>query len=276
MSEINQGYHALQYSIQPCAKIGTDFYPMEKTSKIAYRMIDLQEILTKSFDTALTLFSSQIKELVLMIESTRFFCVSFPLFFGDKSGKSFFENKTILQCAEKISITSHLALKTIFGADRLGLIRLGTIATYAIGYMPIFKWALEGTIMLYNFFGSWEGWRKLTDAKAKLQIACKKIEKWTQRLANPIAIQNDCEKNCFKQRKWETIKSNLELDRTRAWFKIAATLSKFILIAFAVFLAATNIWNVTCHLTILSLGIFSDAVGLTGFFHQEYYPPINF
>lgn len=281
MTEIYQGYNDFQYGIDAFGKAAIEYYPLEKVAKLAYRAIDLTNIVITKLSPAFMLLSSQIKDLVLAIESTRFFCVAFPVIFGDKSGKSLFEGKSIIQCCEKISITIHLALKTIFGADRVGLIRLGVIGTYAIGHMPLFKWALEGTVMTYNFFGACDGAVGVSEAKERIELAQKKIEKWSARQTSLASTFENATldreddglriKNAkLKQRKWEKIKIRLQFDKTNALHKIAGTVSKFVLIVFAATIGAINFWNVPCHIFILCLGILSDGIGLKGYYYQEY------
>lgn len=282
MTAIDRSHKGYQYGIEGCALVATDFYPLEKAAKIGYRLIDLAGLLKGSLAPSFTALSTQFKELILVIESTRFFCVSPPLFFRDKEGRSFFQNKTPLQCAEKICLTAHLALKTLFGADRVGLIRLGIIGSYAIGYLSLFRWALEGLILLYNIFGAWDGARSVFTTKSNLMHAQSKINHLNH---HKIITAKTCEnarlefsplnkeamnKAAAKQRKWEVKKNTMQFENTKAWFKIGATISKCVLIIFAVAMAAVNISTALTTATILSLGIISDAIGLTGFFHQIY------
>lgn len=259
MASIYSEYSACQYGFDGSAKIATHFYPLEKASKIAYRVFDLANIFINQSSLPLTSVSSQIKDLVLAIESTRFSCVSFPLFFGDKSGKSFFQVKSGVQIAEKISLTSHLVLKTLFGADKVELIRLGIIGSYTLGNMPAFRWVLELTISLYNFFGAWDGSKAFLSTKNLLIVTQLKIN----------ALDHS-EMSLKKKRKWKAIKNVLEFEHSKAKLKVAATVSKLALIVFAVSIAAINVANTPCQIVILSLGIFSDSIGLMGFFYQEY------
>lgn len=254
-------YQCYQYAFDGSAQIAKDFYALEKAAKISWRVIDLTEILTNTISISLQLLSSQIKDLVLTIESTRFFCVSFPLFFRDSSGKTFFETKTFIQIAERISITFHLALKTLFGANKVHLINLGIVASYTIGNLTALKWALEGSIMMYNFFGAIGGFIALSQTTDKLDNVQSKIDKYSELKEQPPSI---------KLSKWELAKQNLQFDQAKAWLKIAATVSKFILIVFATGIAAINLWNTPCHIAILTLGIISDAFGMTSFYHQTY------
>lgn len=259
MASIYSEYSACRYGFDGSAKMATHFYPLEKASKIAYRVIDLTNIFINLSCLPLASFSSQIKDLVLAIESTRFSCVSFPLFFGDKSGKSFFQVKSGVQIAEKISLTSHLVLKTLFGADKVELIHLGIIGSYALGNMPAFRWVLELTISMYNFFGALDGSRVCLSTKNLLVYTQLKINTLNQSV---VALE--------KIRKWEAVKNVLEFEHSKAKLKVAATVSKLILIVFAVSIAAINVANTPCQVVILSLGIFSDSIGLVGFFYQEY------
>jgi hypothetical protein len=258
MTAIQNSYH---YGIEGSSKIATHFYPLEKAAKISYRVIDLTALFIKNLPLPFLSLSSQIKDLILTIESTRFFCVSFPLFFKDKQGKTFFQTRNWIQCAERITLTAHLTLKTMAGADRVGLIRLGRIGTYALGNMPIFRWALEGFILMYNFFGS-------LDASKELHLLKNKIAAIQNKMQHTPPEQLES-----KQRKWESKKNNLQFQQTKAWLKIAATVSKLVLITFAVSLAAVNIANTPCLLVILSLGVISDGIGMLSFYHQEYYRP---
>ena len=285
MTQIYQDYNSFHYGIDAFSKPAEQYYPLEKTAKIFYRAIDLTNIVITQLSAPLILLSSQIKDLVLVIESTRFFIVAFPVLFGDKSGKSFFEGKSVVQCFERLSITFHLGLKTLFGAECVGLIKLGIISTFSIGHMTVFKMMLEGTILMYNFFGVWDGSDKLVQANQKLELIQMKIDKWKgrqnninevfgQRLDDREETVRESNKTEDKLRKWESIQTKLQFDKTNACYKIAATLSKFILIGFAVTLAMTNIWNVSCHVAILILGIISDGIGLKGYYFQEYdFPP---
>lgn len=259
------------YGVDAVSKISTDYYPLEKVAKISYRMLDLAGIFFNNFPSPLITLSSQIKDLVLAIESTRFVCVSFPVFFP-KNGP-FFKNKTYVQCAERISIISHLALKTLFGADRVKLIRLGILATYGIGHLSFFKWAIEGTVFFFNFFGSWDGTATVIRSNSNLAITKSKLEKWGLRKKAFETTSNSPDRITAKLKKWEIIKANLEIEKNRGVLKIAAKVSKLVLIVFATTLGAINVWSISCLATILSLGVISDAFGLAEFFYQEYRKP---
>jgi hypothetical protein len=261
MKSIYKGYQPYQYAINGTSQIAKDFYALEKAAKISWRIIDLIEIVTNAASASFQLLSSQIKDVVLTIESTRFFCVSFPLFFSDSSGKTFFETRTYIQIVERISITFHLALKTLFGADKAHLINLGIIGSYTLGNLTVLKWTLESTILMYNFFGAIGGAIDLYHTTNKLHNIQGRINKYLQ--LNQFLPTG-------KQNKWDKVKQKSEFEQTKAWLKIAATVSKFILITFATSIAAINFWNIQCQIIILTLGIVSDGLGMTSFYHQKY------
>jgi len=265
-------YTFSNYAVSAAALSANAFFPAEKVAKISWRAIDLTDVLTHALAPPFILLSNKIKDLVLMIESTRFFCVSFPLFFRDKSGMTFFETRTFIQIAEKISLTVHLALKTLFGADKLHLISLGVIGSYAIGHLAIFKWAVEGSILLYNFIGIAIGKMALTDASEKLNRVQMKLD-LSKTSQTAEAIAEPTPSPTPKQRKWEQMTKCFKFEQNKAWLKIATTASKAVLIAFATGIAAINFWNLPCHITILALGIISDGIGLAGFYYQEYCSP---
>lgn len=249
-------------------------YKIEKTVKIAFRAIDLVGIYNGPLRASYKLLSSTLKDTALAIESTNFFFVSYPLF---SQGKAFFQTRTKVQSAETVSLTAHLFLKMFVGAERAGLLKLGIIGSYAIGHVPLFKYALEGLVFMFNFFGIWDGTSKLSTAKERLALSQRKIAKWEARqhalpispLAAPDSGKWTAAKIESKQRKWKLVHYNKEIDQTKAWFKIAAKVSKLILIAFAVTLATINVMTINCLVAILNLGIISDAIGLAGFFYSE-------
>lgn len=259
MSTINGQYNSFQYGISGAAQMATHFYPIEKVSKISYRVIDLANMFIENPRAPFVLLSSQIKELVLAIESTRLFSVSFPLFFPNKKGLTFLQERPRLQCAERISLTCHLVLKTLFGADQAGLIRLGKIGTYALGNLPVFRWLTEGTIWLYNFFGAWDSTKLLMKTNNDLKNLQTKMN---------TSVSNT---TCNENRSWNVIKKELQFNQTKALLKIAATICKLAVITLATTLAAFNISGTFSLATILSLAAFSDCFGLTSFYHQEFY-----
>lgn len=264
-------FHNFHYGVDAASKLSTDYYPFEKLAKITYRVLDLAGIFFNNFPSPLVTLSSQVKDVVLMIESTRFVCVSFPVFFP-KNG-SFFKNRSFVRCAERLSIITHLALKSLFGADRVKLIRLGIIGTYGIGHLSFFKWATEGAAFFFNFFGVWDGGVTMKRSGDALEIARTKIEKWNLRKKAQEESSDNPDRIAAKQKKWEIIKENLEIDRNKAMFKIAAKASKLVLIVFATTLGAINVWSTSCLAIILSLGVISDGFGLADFFYQEYRKP---
>jgi hypothetical protein len=244
---IENNYSRCHYGIDGAAKMATDFYPLEKAAKVAYRAIDLTHLFMENPRAPFILLSSQIKDLILFIEATRFFPVSSPLFFPDKQGVTFFQKKSTLQCVERISLICHLTLKTLFGVDRTGLMHLGFIATHTIGNMPIFRWMVEGTVWMFHFCGAMDGLRDIFAAKTQLE---------------QIQTKTDLSIN----RKWT-------FEQAKANLKIVFKVSKVALITFAVTAAVTNFSGLLCQSIILSLGIISDALGLIAFYHSEYYNP---
>lgn len=268
-------YKCHQYVIDACAKVSTRFDCLEKTAKISYRIIDIAAILKEGCSAPFALLSSQIKDLVLCIESTRFFTTAPPLIFRDNKGQFFFQTNPKLKSAERISIVFHTALKAIQGAERVGLIRLGTIATYALGHVPIFRWMIEGTIWMFYFFGAWDSTREIRDLQKTSIIARHKINKYQQSPQTlPEVLHAFSDRNiknkCQKLEKWKIVKVNLHIDLTKAWMKIAANVSKLILITLALTFAVMCMETMPCQLTLLTLGTFSDLIGLTRIFYIEY------
>lgn len=255
--------------IHPLVHIATRFDSLEKTAKISYRIIDIAALITKEISEPFSLLASQIKDLVFAIESTRFFGITHQLAFPNEKGIYFFQENTKVKSAERVFLSAHTALKLLEGANRVNLIKLGIIASYSIGYVSIFRYCLEGTILSYYFFGNWDARRRISAAKEDLLVAASKIEKWQARRRTDMADINSVN---LKLKKWETIKYNLNVDLTNAWIKIAMTFAKIILISSAVTLATLNITSTPWLLYILSLGTASDAIGLAGIFYAEYHP----
>jgi hypothetical protein len=256
-----------QYTIDGCGHIATHFDSLEKAAKITYRVIDIALLLMHDLSQSFSLLSTQIKELVLVIESTRFFPVSYPLFFADEKGKRFHQNKTGIQTIEKVSLSAHLVFKIGFVLEKVELIALGVISSYKIGYLTLYRWLAEGCILSYNFFGTIDGILSLNATERHLSRCQEKIDKWKSR----EHISNyDVDRVVDKLRKWESAKDALYIERNKAWLKIAATISKFILITTAVGLIAINHVSFAGQMMILSLGIISDLIGLTRIFYNEY------
>lgn len=255
-----------QYTADACSLAVSRFDALEKAAKVSYRCIRLADLLI-SVSAPLKMVFSQLKDLVLIIESTRFFPVSYPVFIAGEDGKRFCQIKSRVQNLERISLVVHLAFKMVNTLNRLDLVKLGKIGTYAIGYLPVFTWILELSIISYNFFGAIEGAIFFRSTADKIKLCQNKIDKWNVRGHTPDYDQNRVTE---KLRKWETIQSNLQIDRTKAWLKIAATTTKFALIAFAVSLAASNLAFFWAEVVIVSLGIISDSFGLTRIFYNEY------
>jgi hypothetical protein len=253
-------------------------YKLEKTAKISYRIIDLVGLFNGPLRESYVALSSILKDIALAIESTNFFFVSYPLFVRDQNGRTYFETRTKVQSAETLSLTCHLFLKMFVGAERARLLKLGIIGSYTIGHVPIFRYALESLILLFNFFGIWDGARKFSAARIGVHRSEAKIAKWDARKAEIIAkghfsdlpgrwTQQGIES---KQRKWKLEQYNKHIDYSKACFKIAAKVSKFVLIVFAVTLMTVNVMTPAYLAIILNLGIISDAIGLVGFLFNEY------
>jgi len=259
-------YH--QYTIDGCSHIATHFDSLEKAAKITYRVLDIATLLFNDLSLSLALINTQIKELVLVIESTRFFPVSYPLFISNENGKRFFQIKTKIQTIEKVSLSAHLIFKIAIVLEKVELIALGIISTYTIGYLTLFRWLAEGLILSYNFFGAVDGTIAFKSAANNLVHCQDKIDKWKIREQIP---GYDQDRAIEKTRKWENVKETLYIDKNKAWLKIAATVSKFILITTAVGLAAINHVSFVGQMLILNLGIISDLVGLTRIFYHEYF-----
>jgi hypothetical protein len=264
MPSIYANYSKYQYGIDACSHIATHFDSLEKAAKISYRIIDIAALLIVGISPSFKMLSSQIKDTILIIETTRFFPISFPLFFPNETGKRFFQIKTKIQVAERVALAAHLVFKLAYGLDRVKLITLGIIGTYAIGYIPLFRWLAEGLILSYNVFGALDGALALSRAVKKLESCQGKIDKWKMR----HQIQSQDKKN--KLRKWEDIQRVLCFDRNKASLQLIATVSKIILITVAVSLAAINLVTFSGQLTVLSLGIISDLLGLARIFYNEF------
>lgn len=268
MSSVYASYSKYQYGIAGCSHIAAHFDSLEKAAKISYRVIDIAALLIVGISPSFTVLSSQIKDTILIIESTRFFPISFPLFFPNEAGKRFFQIKTKIQIAERIALAAHLVFKLAYGLDRVKLIALGIIGTYAIGYITLFRWLAEGLILSYNVFGALDGALALSRAGKKLESCQGKIDKWKMR----HQIQSlDNNRSLNKLRKWEDIQRALRFDRNKASLQLIATVSKIILITVAVSLAAINLVTFSGQLTVLSLGIISDSFGLARIFFNEYF-----
>lgn len=246
-----------------CGHIATHFESMEKATKIISRAIDISGLLLNRMSVPLKLMSTQLKDLIFVIESTRLFPVSFPLFVLNENGMSFFQVKTKVQVLEKMSLAFHLTLKTASGLDRVKLIKLGSLATYSFGHLTVFRWLAESSILLFNFFGAIDASLAVKRTNQKLNFYEKKILQ-NQNLIN----DNTTEEKALQELK--NIKHVLELEKTRSMLKVAATVSKFFVIIIAVTLAAANQVLLLGNLTILSLGIISDSFGLARIFHSEY------
>lgn len=258
----NDGIHLV-------AHVATHFDSLEKTAKISYRIIDIAALITGKISEPFSSLAAQIKDLVFAIESTRFFGITHQLAFPNEKGSYFFQENTKVKCAERVFLSAHTALKLLAGADRVNLIKLGIIASYSIGYVSVFRYFLEATILSYYFFGNWDARRRVSAAKEKLSVAACKIEKWQERLRTGMA---DTGRVNLKIKKWEATKYNLNVDKTNAWIKIAMTFAKIILISSAVTLAVLNIASAPWLLYLLTLGTVSDAIGLAGIFYAEYHP----
>jgi len=265
---MNTTFLCCHYGINAMAHTATHFDSLEKAAKISHRMIDIAALAGR-ISEPFSILTAQIKDLVLAIESTRFFGITHQLAFPDEKGCYFFQENTKVKCAERVFLSAHTALKLLVGADRVNLIKLGIIASYSIGYVSIFRYFLEGTILSYYFFGNWDARGKVSATQERLSMAIGKIEKWKDRQQTSMA---GTERTHLKLKKWEAIKYNLNVDQTNAWIKIAVTLSKMVLISSAVALAVLNITSAPSLLYLLTLGTVSDVIGLAGIFYAEYHP----
>lgn len=247
------------YILNACAHIATHFDSLEKASKISFRLIDITAIL-RGVSTPFILLSSQIKSLVILIESTRIFVIAPTLFIRDDSGKNFFQKSDQIKIAEKTSVTAHTILKMVQGAECTDLIHLGRIATYSFANMPVFRWAVESTIWMFYFFGAYDSVRDLVRIHKDLGLT--------------IRSHDNSEAAGFngKFKEMKIVQANLQIDATKAWMKLAANISKIILVTLAVAFAVLNLNAVACQLTLLSLGVLSDTIGLSRIFYIEYSP----
>lgn len=260
-----------QYVIRGASHIATHSNSLEKAAKIAYRVIDLFAIL-RGISAPYLLLSSHIKDLVLLIESTRFFVIAPPLFFRDQNGQSFLNRHHWIRSAEKISITTHTALKTAQGAERSDLLYLGSVAAYQVANVPLFRWAVEGTILLFYFFGAWES-SMIIHQTIDSNLIHKKKEETTQDHSH-ISLRtfnSDTEPSTKDLSKKKIVKADMRMDETAAWMKIAACLSKIVLILLALTCAIYQVTTVSAQVAILSLGVLSDSIGLTRIFYLEFH-----
>ena len=261
-----------QYALDASAHTATHFNSLEKVCKISYRVLDIAVLLfQEKVSSSFKLLSSQIKDVILVLETSRFFPVAYPMIFPDENGKRFYDVKTKIQTAERASITAHLVFKVTGGLERVGLINLGKISTYTLGRLTVFRWLAEAFILSFNFFGSLDGTVTYKANAEKLTLCEKKIAKWNSRAQSTDFDQKRVD---TKLRKWEKVQEALNYEQNKAWLKVAAMASKFALIVFAVSVAALYSQAIfACDMTILTMGIISDGFGLANIFYTEYCAP---
>lgn len=78
-----------------------------------------------------------------------------------------------------------------------------------------------------------------------------------------------------KIRRWEAVKIDINFDRIPLYLKITAAFSKIVVIGLALTLIALNLWTAPCLITLLSLGIFSDDLGLIKLFFDRHHAHVK-
>lgn len=259
--QINSQFH--HYEIENTAIIATQFDALEKFSKVAYRIIGIAEIITKEISHSWILVSQQFKDLVFIIESSRFFVVANPVLFPDKNGETFFKKNTLVKCCERVSLTFHTFLKMVYGGVRVNLLNLGKYGKYAIGNVTVFRTMIEVSILSYYFFATWNSARELQKLRT--------IEIQNQEQIPSTSDVNGC---CLKEKKWDVVNESIKSNQKQNWMKIAMYVNKIVLISFALICLFANIYSVSSELFILTTGLTSDLIGLAIIFRSRFTPPI--
>jgi len=76
-----------------------------------------------------------------------------------------------------------------------------------------------------------------------------------------------------KIRKWEVVKSNSGIPLTQSWLGVAHAISKIAVIVVALTVTAINLWTLPFALTVLSLGMLSDTLGLVKLLQKDFDKP---
>lgn len=114
--------------------------------------------------------------------------------------------------------------------------------------------------------------KEISEKIAHMQIVKNKFEIRLSRLNTgdyeSVANELDKKNADLKLKKWELMKNYAETQQTAHWLKIAASAAKIAVIALALSMIALGIWTAPWMVTLLSIGIISDSIGISKIFYE--------
>lgn len=207
-------------------------------AKVAYKSINLSALFQKTVCESLAKLSMELQVTTEFIEGSRFFVSLNELFCPDDKGVYFFRNKDHYwqKIAERVSFAAHTFLKMVGACWQWGFINLARISKYAIGHLTIFKLVTDGLFAATSFFSVWDSARQLSQLRKESNQEDKALQ----------AKQNSL------------------------YMKLVVYATKVIVVPLSLVFTALNLSTFPCSLTVLSLGVIGDAIGLTRLFHDEF------
>lgn len=164
--------------------IVTRIEAFDRTSKVIYRTISLAKLIAP-IPVAISNLGIVLNKACDSYEATRFFGLM-AFLAPKKNGKYFyffFDPKNSWQkCADRLCLVAHTILKLMNAAYKCKFTKLaGITAVKLVGHLTIFKFVMDGFVVVSSMFGLWDTALALRKEGKEQQESKDKIAKWDQR-----------------------------------------------------------------------------------------------
>lgn len=180
---VNKAGNGICDGLEIAAYTVTHNEPLEKVAKITGRIISIAEIVFNGLSEALSNFSSQVRDSIIVFETLRFVGIV-NLLISPKNGKYFLTDpqNSWQKRIDRVNLAFHCSFKSFKGLSRFGFVSMGVMAKNVIGKLPIFTLVMDSFMLVSSFFSTWDSLGvNMPKARKKMAEADDKIDKWENR-----------------------------------------------------------------------------------------------
>lgn len=182
MNAVNHVYKGCQYGLEGCGHVASNVEPLEKVVKITYKVIDFVALVQGAVAAPFKSLSTGLKQTAEVFETIKFFGAMKTLICPE-NGVYFLTNvnNTVQKRLDRVFLAAHSSLKMLSSLNKYSFIKLGKIAKYSIGHLPVFKFVSDAFVGFSSFFGAWDSIKSLSKVQKNLNNAIVKFDKWEYR-----------------------------------------------------------------------------------------------
>ena len=298
---LNKGREAVQGAARGFGFIVGNGAALSKTVKVALPIFKLIQIAVPG--------AEGVKSFADMLSTVKSFFSGLSLF---NRGNEFLAPGEFVKMRKKgwqkvvsrVNLTFGNAMSLATFLDKVNLIQLGKIATFAVGNIPVFKLIHDSFIVISSGLGIWSSALDVKKADEKEGNAKKWLENPNQKNKNgyPTVVKRKYEKKIregtdeLKLKKWTAYKDAIENGKVdeyikfkenknhikidnchkakkRSWISIVIDIGKIFTVVLGIALLASNVMTLTAAIIVMSaFGIVSSGLGLAKTIYGEFGP----